>query len=81
MNQTNGLFQGETVFIFLMTHATTLAPARTIDWDAVDQLVKNNILQVLTEDEQFVASAMSVNNAFTHAGFSGSGVYRQSRTL
>jgi hypothetical protein len=33
--EANGIFQGETIFIFVMTHARTLAPARTINWDAV----------------------------------------------
>jgi hypothetical protein len=62
--ETNELFQGEIVFIFFMTQATTLAPARTIDWDAVGQLVKNDILQALAGEEQFMASANEREQCF-----------------
>jgi hypothetical protein len=42
----------------------TLAPARTIDWDTVGQLVKNNILQALTGDDQFMAFANECEQCF-----------------
>jgi hypothetical protein len=46
----NGLFQCEAVFIFLMTHVKTLAPAGIIDGGGVGQRVKDKILQALTWD-------------------------------
>jgi hypothetical protein len=52
----NGLFQNEAVFFSLMAHTKTLRPVWKIDWGAVDQRGKDNILRALTGDEQFMAS-------------------------
>jgi hypothetical protein len=38
-----------------MAHTKTLAPVRTIDWDAISQRVKDEILPALTGGEQFMA--------------------------
>jgi hypothetical protein len=46
----NELFQCEAVSIFLMAHMKTLVAAQIIDWDAIGQRVKDDILQALTRD-------------------------------
>jgi hypothetical protein len=40
----NGFFPCEAVFIFVMVHTKMLAPALTINWDAIGQRVKDDIL-------------------------------------
>jgi hypothetical protein len=55
--ETKRSLQGKTVFIFLMTHATTLAPTGTIDWDAVNIQTKHIVRTVCS----FLAAAVPVN--------------------
>jgi hypothetical protein len=39
-----------------MAHKKAPAPARTVDWDAISQRGKDDILQALTGDQEFMAS-------------------------
>jgi hypothetical protein len=60
----NGLFQDKAVVFFFMAHTKTLALAQTIEWDNIGQWAKDDILQGLTGNKQFMASESEREQCF-----------------